>query len=570
MNKNESALVDHLRTKLQEAEDLLDAIRGGRIDALVVSGPEKDKIYTLKGADHTYRILIETMDEGAVIVSREGTVLYCNRRFAEMLQQTIHHVMGNAIAKFLAPPDLERFASLQSRAFAEEGMKAELHLKAVGGSTVPALVSLRTLAMDDMDVLCMVVTDLTEQKATEQTLKSYSQRLYRQNAELKRRAEQLARLSSELTMAESRERKRMSKILHDGLQQLLASAKLQAGSLVEDLVNGDHKESAGDIENILAEAIKVSRSLSMDLSPPILHEGGLATGLEWLKRSMDEKYNFQVALHLGDNPELPDDINIMVFEAVRELLFNAFKHAGVQKAELHLEHAGDNLLRIDVFDEGAGFDMAHLDGLDAGGGFGLFSIRERMGLIGGSLQVESTLGQGSHFTLMVPMVKQPQIAPPARENRSIAGVEDIFVQGTRTRVLLADDHTLFRDGLSRILERETDIEVIGHATSGREAIELARKLKPNVILMDVSMPDINGIEATAVIRNEIPEIRIIGLSMYEDQERARVMFQAGADDYKNKGCAASELISAVRHLSENRHPCEVNKCGSDDVRPCRA
>ena len=112
--------------------------------------------------------------------------------------------------------------------------------------------------------------------------------------------------------------------------------------------------------------------------------------------------------------------------------------------------------------------------------------------------------------------------------------------------MLADDHALFRNGLGRLLKNEPGLEVVGHANDGKEAIELAQKLKPDVILMDISMPRVNGIEATRIIHREYPDIRIIGLSMDEDQEHAQAMRDAGASDYKTKGCVASELVSAIR------------------------
>jgi DNA-binding NarL/FixJ family response regulator len=112
--------------------------------------------------------------------------------------------------------------------------------------------------------------------------------------------------------------------------------------------------------------------------------------------------------------------------------------------------------------------------------------------------------------------------------------------------LIADDHALFRNGIDRLLKNEPGLEVVGHATDGQEATELAQQLKPDVILMDISMPRVNGIEATRLIHREYPDIRIIGLSMYEDEERGQAMRDAGASDYKTKGCVTSELISAIR------------------------
>ncbi|RJQ66305.1 MAG: response regulator, partial [Desulfobacteraceae bacterium] len=369
-----------------------------------------------------------------------------------------------------------------------------------------------------------------------------------QNEELKRRSAQLARLSSELTMAEQRERRRLSKILHDGLQQHLAAAKLQLGGIA---VHGRDDQCAGlnDIETLLEESIQMSRSLSSDLSPPALHEGGLAAGLEWLARRMEERHAFRVDLEIRHHPELPEDVKILVFESVRELLFNASKHAGVSEAKVRLQPMHAAGLEICVSDRGAGFDPAHMaPSGEAGGGFGLFSIRERLGLIGGTLTIASTPGKGSCFTLILPHPIKPVSVAEARSMAApaVPAGAEAELPGPFIRVLLVDDHTLFRDGIARLLGKEPDIAVVGQAENGQEAVQLARRLNPHVILMDINMPVLNGIEATRIIHAEAPSIRIIGLSMHEDEEPAQLMFKAGAVGYKNKSCPVAELIEAVR------------------------
>jgi CheY-like chemotaxis protein len=192
---------------------------------------------------------------------------------------------------------------------------------------------------------------------------------------------------------------------------------------------------------------------------------------------------------------------------------------------------------------------------DNGGGFGLFSIRERIALIGGRLDVGSTPGKGSRFTLTVPHRWGPAAHSLADSRPAATGglpANGSARRGSSIHVLLADDHALFRDGVARLLGRQPGIRVVGHAHDGREAIELARKLRPDVILMDIGMPRVDGMEATRVIHREDPKIRVIGLSMHEDPERARLMRKAGAVDFKTKGCAADDLVTAIR--SSMRRP----------------
>jgi DNA-binding NarL/FixJ family response regulator len=116
------------------------------------------------------------------------------------------------------------------------------------------------------------------------------------------------------------------------------------------------------------------------------------------------------------------------------------------------------------------------------------------------------------------------------------------------RVLLADDHELVRYALRTVLEAEGDIDIVGEAHNGREAVRLAAERKPDVILMDVSMPEVSGIEATDIIHKTAPDIRIIGLSMHQNAAMRQKMLDAGACAYLTKGGSSEELIETVRRV----------------------
>jgi two-component system, NarL family, response regulator NreC len=114
------------------------------------------------------------------------------------------------------------------------------------------------------------------------------------------------------------------------------------------------------------------------------------------------------------------------------------------------------------------------------------------------------------------------------------------------KILLADDHTMMRHGLTKSFEQVKDIEVIGQATNGHSIIEMAKELSPDVIVMDISMPELNGIEATRMITRDYPEVKVIGLSMHESDKYVREMFKAGACGYLLKNCPFEELIDAIK------------------------
>ncbi|HZN03251.1 MAG TPA: response regulator transcription factor [Candidatus Polarisedimenticolia bacterium] len=116
----------------------------------------------------------------------------------------------------------------------------------------------------------------------------------------------------------------------------------------------------------------------------------------------------------------------------------------------------------------------------------------------------------------------------------------------KIRVLLADDHTLVRQGLRALLEREADIKIIGEARNGREAVNRVLALKPDIVVMDISMPHLNGFEATRRIAAECPETRVVALSLHKEEHHVQALLRAGARGYVPKDAPASELLAAIR------------------------
>jgi DNA-binding NarL/FixJ family response regulator len=115
----------------------------------------------------------------------------------------------------------------------------------------------------------------------------------------------------------------------------------------------------------------------------------------------------------------------------------------------------------------------------------------------------------------------------------------------RTRILLVDDHQIMREGLRNILERRADLEVIAEAENGKSAIEIAKKLRPDIVIMDISMRDMNGIDATLLLTGEISNVKIIALSVHSDKRYVFRMLKAGAYGYLTKDCASEELAAAI-------------------------
>ena len=120
------------------------------------------------------------------------------------------------------------------------------------------------------------------------------------------------------------------------------------------------------------------------------------------------------------------------------------------------------------------------------------------------------------------------------------------------RIILADDHKITRDGLRALLEQQSNMKVVGEVENGREAIRMALELKPDVVVMDISMPELNGIEATRQIRADLPATKVIALSMYADRRYVTGMMKAGVSGYLIKNCAFDELVSAINAVADNQ------------------
>jgi two-component system response regulator DegU len=116
------------------------------------------------------------------------------------------------------------------------------------------------------------------------------------------------------------------------------------------------------------------------------------------------------------------------------------------------------------------------------------------------------------------------------------------------RVLIVDDHALFRQGLARILEMEEDIVVVGEAANGQEALERAAELRPHVVLMDINMPVVNGLEATRRLHRKLPHVGIIGLTIHDDEEYLRELIKEGAQGYLLKDTEPVRVVEAIRRV----------------------
>ncbi len=388
----------------------------------------------------------------------------------------------------------------------------------------------------------------TQLRELNETLES---RVAERTAEAERQAAQLKALASELSQTERRERLWLASALHDHLQQVLVAAKLNLDALQARVSDEALRSDVLKVAQLLDASLAWCRSVTATLSPPVLQEVGLAGGLGWLARQMQEQQSLQVNLSECDEWVEPADADLkaFLFEAVRELLINVVKHADVPAARVEMRRE-DGTFEIRVEDEGKGFDPGRLREQEKEEAhFGLFSIQQRLEMMGGSMSVESAVGHGTRVTLRALCGPAPAragaVAEPPAGVIPEEGPGRVVARSGRVRVVIADDHRIFRQGFRALLAVEEAIDVVGEAADGAEAVELARTLRPDVVVMDVSMPKMNGVEATRKIVAELPGVQVIGLSMHEDEEIARSMREAGAVGFVTKGGPSDAAISAI-------------------------
>lgn len=220
--------------------------------------------------------------------------------------------------------------------------------------------------------------------------------------------EQTARiraLAGEVTLAEHRERRRLSQLLHDGPQQMLYGLRLRVQLLHEqaDTQTADEvRTELAEIDRYLSEATETLKSLTVDLGPPLPKGDGFAEALQWLVLQLERTFGLDVEIVAAPDVRVTDDRHVLLFQLVRELLINAAKHAGTSRASVEVT-VEDGRYRVAVQDRGRGLDVAAWEALSAPErGYGLASVRERAEIVGGHMEITSAPGRGTRVTITLP------------------------------------------------------------------------------------------------------------------------------------------------------------------------
>jgi PAS domain S-box-containing protein len=390
--------IQSLRVRLGNAEELKRAIREGDLDALVIHRPEGELIFTLDSADRAYRALVETMNEGTATLACDGTILYCNRHFAELLRMPPQAIVSTSIYRFIAPENMITFKALLKH---EMGNR-EVNLLTEEGESMPVYMSISSLQVEGSpNAWCLVITDITECKRAEKTLKLKLEELARSNAEL----EQFAYVSSHDLQEPLRMISSYLQLLQRRYQGKLDD---KADKYIYFAVDG-----ASRMQNLINDLLEFSRVATRAREPePTDCESVLNQVLSNLDLYIKEN---KAAISHDPLPEIIAD-NTQLTQIFQNLIVNGIKFHSEEAPKIHVSaDKKEGEWVFSVKDNGTGIDPQYSEKIFEvfkrlhnkedypGTGIGLSICKKIVERHGGHIWVESELGKGSTFYFTLPI-----------------------------------------------------------------------------------------------------------------------------------------------------------------------
>lgn len=523
--------IESLRLQLAEAQEALTAIQGGGVDALVIDTPEGQRIFTVQGAEHSYRALIEQMREGAVTLKADGTIDYCNQGFADMLGRPLEQIIGTSAHGCIAEVDQPAFAALLCQGLTGR-VQGELAFLATQGRVVPAQVGL-ALLLDGRPgtSVSMVVTDLTERKRAEHVLA----------------AKLIAEQATAVAEAASKAKDHFIAVLGHELRNPLNPVLTIASMLRDDLrLDADTREQL--------DAIWRNADLAARLIDDLLDVTRIRRGKVELDR---QPLDLCTILRRAMNDCLPD-IAVRKLEAgcdlgpgpyrihgdagrLQQVFWNLLKNAIKFTPEggrvgIRCRIDGKGFVVAEVYDSGEGIDAEVLgrifNAFDQGDraitrqfgglGLGLTVSKAIVEMHGGSIQAHSE-GKGKGATLIVRLpllltgaavlATPPSVAPP---RNSPTG---------SLRILLVEDHADTARVMRRMLA--ADGHQVHLAADVATALRLAGEQTFDLLLSDLSLPDGSGLGLMRALRAKGLVLPGISMSGYGQEKDIRESREAG-------------------------------------------
>ena len=540
-----SPSVSKPRRNAAEAEEIVLAIRRGGIDALVMQGTNGEKVVTLQGTEHPYRVLVESINDGAATLDADGKVLYANGRFAQILNIPVGKLTGSSLHNNLSAGQSDKLKKLIRQAL-HRSSAAELTLDATAGRPKLVRFTLRPLKDSDIHKVGVVATELTE--------------LVEANAALKSNEESLRQLSARLLQLQDEERRRIARDLHDVTGQKLAVLSMA----LSGLLNRPNVNLDADSQRALTESLAWSkevaaeiRTLSYLLHPPLLDELGLSSAVKWYLAGFTSRTGIQMETDIpSDIQRLSPDAEVAIFRVLQESLTNVHRYAESPKAIVRMDVTGEEI-KLEIQDFGKGVQSSRAsspNGSVARLGVGIQGMTERMRQLGGKLEITSSPNKGTLVLATIPLsslAAMPAqsatvlVSAPLNSTSDLAGPA---ANTLRKRILIADDHEMLRRGMRNTLQTELDLEICGEAVDGQDAVEKVKELRPDLVILDINMPALNGLVALRQILRLRPQTKILVFSVHDSDQTVKEVHAAGAHGFISKGKDSQDLLKVVREI----------------------
>jgi PAS domain S-box-containing protein len=523
----ESTDIDELRARLLEAEETLHAIRHGHVDALLVVDGNGERVYTLRSADAPYRAVVEQMQEGAVTLNDRGDIVYSNRRFAAMVGVPLQQVIGSSIDAFV---DAEDRMTLRD-VIAEGSGTVRTRLHHDDRPVLEARVSVSHAIIDDTTYCTLIVSDVSTLTQVQRENRSKDEFLAMLAHELRNPLGAIEGAVQVLGLQPLRDRRA------EHAREVIHRQALHMARLVDDLL---------DVARVMTGKIVLDR-LPVNLADSVQRcVAGLVSGRAVTRR---------IDMALEPAWVLADPVRLE--QIVGNLVQNAMKFSpGDSPIRITVRSTDEHAL-VSVSDEGSGISselLPHIfdlfvqadntrDRAKGGLGIGLTLVRQLVELHGGTIEASSGgIGEGSTFTVRLPIA----VAPPA--SKTVASAPSVRFS---KRILLVDDHVDALEMYTVVLQ--ADGHEIFQASDGAAAIDMFKQVQPDVAIVDIGLPTMDGYEVARAIRSEphgrdVLLIALTGYGFPEDLERARA---AGFDRHLVKPATPDEIRREIeRRKSE--------------------
>jgi PAS domain S-box-containing protein len=553
--KGQSQDEESRKANLREAQETLEAIRAGEVDAVLVDGPKGQQVYTLEGPDKPFRVFVEHMQEGAVTIDTQGIIVYSNRYFAEMVDVPLSDLLGTPLERFIAPiaRDTFRVSLREAAARPVHGDCSLQQADGADGQTIPAQMAIAALPSMDEPMYGLVFTDLSERERAKELQVAHTRAL----ADNAARDQFLAVVSHELRtplhailgwvqMLGESAGMGADETFSKGLGVIERNARAQA-QLIDDLL---------DVSRIIAGKLRleIERVDIKDIADAALGSVGPAA---------DAK---NIAITVGGSvPSAPVNADPQrLQQIIWNLLSNAVKYTQRGGAVALRLSTVDDQLQIEVVDNGRGIAPEFLPHVwsrfsqadssfsrSSGGlGLGLSIVKHLTEMHGGTVWAHSEgRNRGSSFAVLLPLATAAKRELDGKTRTSKKADEDAETLRD-LKVLLVEDEADGRELLSLLLERRG--AVVSAAESATEALELLAEGKFDVMISDIGLPGTDGYGLIRQIRagglgpRDLPAVALTAFARAEDR---RLALSAGFQSHVSKPVDAMELGAVIASLT---------------------